>query len=190
MLYKVSAGKCDFRVSLDNVENELLGGGFDEDFDLLALSYNAFGEIDLEREITAQTDCLTGLAALSGNKSATVFCGVVTDIMGIKHISVAVCHKGKLVDIVDRTSNTDGDEYAVSRKIKVYAADGARIGVLVDKDALIEKNWEKLTPHCDCVLAVIKSDDYKVANAANLLSSKFSVPSVIVSDNSVEWKTV
>ncbi len=190
MLYKVSAGKCDFRVSLDNVENELLGGGFDEDFELLALSYNAFGEIDLEREISAQTDCLTGLAALSGNKSATVFCGVVTDIMGIKHISVAVCHKGKLVDIVDRTSDSGDDGYVSGQKIKIYSADGARIGVLVDKDALIEKNWEKITPHCDCVLAVIKSDDERVSCAANSISSRFPIPSVIISNNSVKWKTV
>ena len=190
MLYRVSAGKCDFRVSLGQVENELLDGGFDEDFDLLVLSYNAFDEIDLESEIAAESDCLTGLAALSGNKEATVFCVIVTSIMGIKHISVAVCHKGKLVDIVDRTSNIEGDEFATSQKIKIYSTDCARIGVLVDKDALIERNWEKITPHCDLVLAVINDGGRKITGAANLISSKFSVPSVIVANNSVEWKTV
>lgn len=190
MLYRVLAGKCDFRVSLDNVENELLGGGFDEDFELLALSYNAFDEIDLESEISAQSDCLTGLAALSGNKGATVFCGVTTSVLGIKHISVAVCHKGKLVDIVDRTSNIENDEYATAQKIKVYSTDTARIGVLVDKDALIKRNWEKLAPHCDLVLAVIKGGDEKLSAAANIISGGFSVPSLIVSDNAVEWKTI
>lgn len=190
MLYRAKAGKCDFRVSLESLESELSSGSLDEKFELLALSYNAFDEIDLEGEIGGNTDCFASLAAVSGNKAATVFCGITTSVMGIKHISVAVCHKGKLVDIVDRTSNPFGDEYVETQKIKVYSTAAAKIAVLVDKDVLIETNWEKTVPHCDCVLALVKGSDERVTAAALRLSEKFDIPFLYINDVSAEWKSI
>lgn len=185
MLYKVTAGDCDFHVSLDNIENELLSGGFEEDFSLLALPYSAFDEIDLRDEIVGETDCLTGLAALSGNKSATVFCGITTKIMNLRHVSVAVCHKGRLVDVVDRTANVSGEYFESSQKIKIYSTGTARIAVLVDKDVLIERNWEKVVPYCDVVLAIVMGSDEATLAAAEAVATKSGVAYVIVNDVSV-----
>lgn len=170
------------------MESEISSGNLDEDFELLALSYNAFDEIDLESEISGGSDCFAALAAVSGNKDATVFCGVTSSVMGIKHISVAVCHKGKLVDVVDRTSNPFGDEYVPTQKIKIYSTSAARIAVLVDKDVLIEKNWEKTVPHCDCMLALVKGSDERITAAAQRLAEKFEIPFLYINDDSVFWR--
>lgn len=181
--------KGTFYISQKPFFQELKNGTFDDEFSLLVLSYNSFPEIDLEGEIDGETELLTGLAQLSDERSSTIVCGVTTTILGLKHISVAVCHKGQLIDIVDRTHNPLGDDYLPSQKIKIFASDILSFAVLVDTDVLIEKNWEKTAPYCDVILGIIKGTDERIASAAMCFAEKFDVEVLMVDEKSVHWKS-
>lgn len=177
-----------FYISQKPFFQELKNGSFDDDFSLLALSYNAFEEIDLEGEIDGETELLAGLAELSTKVPCTIFCGVTTQIMGLKHISIAVCHKGKLVDIVDRTQNPFGDDFMPSQKIKIFASDTVSVAVLVDTDILIEKNWQKTAPYCDIILGIIKGDDPQIASRAMKIAIDYDVEVLLIDEKNVCWK--
>lgn len=119
--------------------------------DILVLSHNTFGRIDLQREMETTAD-LARLTQLSLDEGCLIFCGITTHIMGLKHISVAVADRGKLIDIVDRTCNYYGDEFADTNKVKVYNSVLGKFGILVDSDVMYPRIWEKLAPVCDIII--------------------------------------
>ncbi len=176
-----------FKVGVDAFRKEhvrLYRAGAD---DIVVFSFNAFDELDLLGEIEGEYDSLAGLCDFSAASNSTVFCGVTSSILGIKHISVAVCHKGRLVDIVDRTSNITGDEYGKTKKIKIFALDDIKIAVLVDTDILIEENLRKTAPACDVILALIKSPGPDIAESAVNSAKKYGKPCLCVYDEGFVW---
>ncbi|MCL2255818.1 MAG: hypothetical protein FWC11_03050 [Firmicutes bacterium] len=176
-----------FLTSDKSFEELVKSGDFSEDFSFLALSYNAFSDIDLNAEIDGVTGNIEKIVSLSKVKNATIFCGITSYLLSTKHISVVVAHHGKLVDIVDRTARIFNDDYMTSKKIKVYATEHSRIAVLVDKDVLTHDNWERISPYCDSVLSILKGDDEISMAVAMSLARKFGKPLLVVNDNSVSF---
>ncbi|MCL2861520.1 MAG: hypothetical protein FWE22_03815 [Firmicutes bacterium] len=176
-----------FLTSVESFDELVKGGEFSEDFSFLALSYNAFHDIDLNAEIDGVTGNIEKIVSLSKVKNATIFCGITSHLLSTKHISIVVAHHGKLVDIVDRTARIFNDDYSSSKKIKVYATEHSRIAVLVDKDVLSHDNWARIAPYCDSVLSILKGDDDIVLDVALSLSKKFSLPLLVMNGSSVSF---
>ncbi|MDR2202495.1 MAG: hypothetical protein LBP26_07070 [Clostridiales bacterium] len=184
---RIKLHDCEFSICQGDIFKAEAAGGFGEKYSVLVTGYNALPEIDLEAE-TRGDGRLAALAALSARQPATVFCGVKTRLADFKHISVAVCHKGKLIDIVNRTSNPFGDEYCLSDKIKVFLTGRADIGVLVDSDVLIESNWEKTAPVCDVILSIVAGSDPLLLDEATRIAAKYDVSALFVNDDDIRWK--
>lgn len=184
---KIKLHNNSFLTSEKSFDDLIKSGAFSEDFSFLALSYNAFSDIDLNAEIDGVTGSIEKIVSLSKVKNATVFCGITSYLLSTKHISIVVAHHGKLIDIVDRTAKVLGDDYSTCKKIKVYATEHSRIAVLVDKDVLSHDNWERIVPYCDSVLSIVKGDDDIAMDVALSLSRKFSLPLLVLSDSSVSF---
>jgi len=149
--------------------------------------YNSFSPVDLSSEIVGGGGVVKKLAECSKAIDGSIFCGVKTFILDIKHISVAVCNKGRLVDIVDRASNYLGDEFGTSNKIKVFSTKMGRIGLLVDSDCLLESSWQKTAEHADIMLCINRGNDEISKEEVRLFSACYKISYVYVDDNSVEW---
>lgn len=156
--------------------------------DIMVLNFNAFDTIYLEDEVMGESESLLEFAVISGILNRPMFCGIITEIADLKHISVAVCNKGRLVDIVDRTSNPFNDEYEESQKIKVFATELGRVTLLIDNDLLVEKNWQKTVEYSDVVLGILKGDDENVLELAEEMAKKYDVKYIFVNDTTIRWK--
>lgn len=188
MPHKIELKEFGFSVSCDSFFSKRQKYIQDGKTPFFLFSYNAFPEFDLGDEISGESTSLAELTALSAECAATVFCGVTTRISGLKHISVAVCHKGRLVDIVDRTSNPASDAYASGDKIKVFSTDYGRVAVLVDKDVLSEKNWAKVSGVSDLVVGVLKDGSELFTQAAAALSERFNKPLIYTDGENIIWR--
>jgi hypothetical protein len=152
-------------------------------------SYNAFPEIDLQKEMRGASNHIKSIAALSGESGGAVFCGIKTRLLGEKNIGAAVCNKGRLVDIVDRTSNPLADEYETSNRLKIFATGKGRIGLLLDTDCILERNWEKSAPHADIMLCLNRRDDEGAREEVRLFSAAYQIPYLYVDEEGIEWKS-
>lgn len=151
-------------------------------------AFNTFPMIDLQAEIDGESELLTAIALQSMKVPSTVFCGITTSIMGLKHISVAVCHKGKLADIVDRTQNPYGDSFLTGDKIKIFSNGEIAVGLFVDTDVLLETNWEKAVPECDVILTLLRGTDDDTMDAALSIAKNYDIDFLAVNESGIRWK--
>ena len=156
--------------------------------DILVCPFSTFEEIDLTQEISGGGDCLCRICALSKKTNGTIFCGIKTRILNVKHLGVAACNKGRLVDIVDRTVNLIGDEYEETNMIKVFDSHAGRIGLLIDTDCLLEKNWEKIAPFSDVVLCLARGTMEYAREEVRLFSAAYGIPYLYTDEAGIEWK--
>lgn len=155
---------------------------------IAVLPFNAFGEIDLSCEISGESAFLAAVCAYSAYSSSTVFCGVKTRLMGLKHISVAVAHKGRLIDIVDRTQNSYDEEYVGGNKIKIFSSNKIKVAALVDSDVLNKSIWQKTAPHCDAFVCILNEFSQDILPIAFSYSDEYGAPIIIVSEDGIFWK--
>lgn len=155
---------------------------------ILIHSFGAFPEMDLEKEMTGETDCIRRLTALSKESDGAVFCGARTSVFDMKHISVIVCNKGRLVDIVDRTLNPLGDEFTPTNKIKIFATDSGKAGLLIDTDCLIESNWGKTAPFSDIMLCINRGNSESAREEVRLFSAAYKLPYLYIDEECAEWR--
>jgi len=160
----------------------------DSSGEVLVMGFNSFADVDYSEEITGAGLCLRRLSEFSEIMNGTVYCGVKTRILDIKHIGVAVCHKGRVVDVADRASNLFGDAYGTSPRIKVFTSKMGKVGVLVDTDCLLESNWQKTVPHADVMLCVNRGSSVTAQEEVRLYSQAYKIPYLYVDDQGVEWR--
>jgi len=161
--------------------------GKDHKCDFLILGYNAFSGVDLSEEIAGFTSCIKRLRDFSLKTGGTIFCGIKTQILDIKHISVAVCGRGKVLDIVDRSSNQLGDTYGASNKLKMFGTKMGIVGLIVDSDCLSENVWQKIAPNAGIILCINRGSSPQVQEEVRLFSATYNKPYIYVDDIGVEW---
>jgi len=155
--------------------------------DILVLGYNSFGGVDLSEEIVGTGTCLKRLSDFSAFIGGTIFCGIKTQILDIKHISVAVCGRGKVLDIVDRSCNPLGDTYGASHKLKIFSTSAGMVGLIVDSDCLSESVWQKIAPHVNVILCINRGSSLQAQEDVRLFSAAYKKPYIYVDDQGVEW---
>ena len=153
-------------------------------------SFNAFCEVNLENELDGTGACIRRITALSARTNGAVFCPVRTHLFGLKHIGAAVCFKGRLIDIADRTQNPLSDEYETTDKLKVFAADGGKIGLLIDTDCLLEENWQKAAREADVILCLNRGTSAAAKDDAQHFSRTYAIPYLYVDDAGIEWRSM
>ena len=154
---------------------------------ILVLPFNHHKAVDLGMEINGEGSYFTRLSNFSSTMQGSIFGGVKTYIGDAHYLSVAVCNKGRLVDIVDRTGNVLGDSYGTSKKIKVFSSKLGRIGLLVDTDCIIKKNWQLTAPSSDVLLCINRGNSESVKEEIRLFSTEHSIPYLYVDEEGIEW---
>ena len=168
-------------------EKRILNAAKEWNGEILVCPFQCLAEVDLSAEIAGNGDCIKRLTGISESIGSTVFCGVKTKILEIKHISAAVCNKGRLIDIVDRTSNPYDDEFGISGKLKIFVCKEGRVGLLVDSDCLIESNWKRTAPHCDIMLCLNRGNSEFARQEVRLFSATYKTPYLYVDEQGIEW---
>ena len=121
---------------------------------VLVMSFNTLPVVDLSKELRGESRELKKLALLSKDDDCTVLCGIRMLLSGKTYLSVAVAHKGKLIDIADRVACSDEDIYECTNRLKIYNSDAGRLGLLIDGDAELKRLWSKIIPLCDMVICI------------------------------------
>ena len=137
----------------------------DDVSDIVVIGYKALGAVELEKELTGETDSLKTLAALSESRRGTVIAAFISE----NGASAAVAHKGRLYDISDCSFGKAG-------RLKVFRHGRSRFGLLVDSDALNAHLWEKLRGWCDFVISVALKVDEDFAERVGALSAAALLP--------------
>lgn len=125
---------------------------------VLVMSFNTLPVIDLSRELRGESEELKKLTFLSADDDCTVLCGVRMCLSGKNYLSVAVAHKGKLIDIADRVACSDADDYECTNRLKIYNTSAGRLGLLIDEDAELKRLWMKIIPSCDFVICLCEKN--------------------------------
>ena len=124
--------------------------------DLLVFSFGAVETIDFRKEIKGDDGVFADLCTLSYDLNCAVLCGAGTDVFGVKHKSVVVADKGRLVDVSDQITNynvqiTNKDNsasFAISHLpfpiCKAYDTSAGKIGIIADNDIMRPKSAEEL----------------------------------------------
>ena len=97
---------------------------------------------------------------------------------------------GRLVDIADRTLNLSGGDYAEGDSIKILRLKKLDLGVLVDTDILLAKNWKRIAPHCGAVVGIAQDGSDADFGYIPTLSSLFGKPfAAAFSGGEILWGT-
>lgn len=111
-------------------------------------------DIRLDSEIKGVTAFAASIAARTVKCDYPVLCGCVTRFADLRHVSVMTFGYGRLLDIADRTLNLGGGNFCEGDTIKVLRMKNFDLGLLVDTDVLLAKNWRKIALHCDAVAGI------------------------------------
>ncbi|MCL2848353.1 MAG: hypothetical protein FWE13_06410 [Firmicutes bacterium] len=188
MLHKAIVGEIVFKVWLGAfcpIKIEKAGESFEDN--ILVCPFLAMSEVDLSEEVDGRDNKIKRLADVSKKLNCSIFCGLRTKALDVKHISVAVCNKGRLVDIADRASNPFNDELGTSNKIKVFSSKKGKIGLLIDTDCLIENNWLKTAPHSDVMLCINRGSSEFSKEEVRQYATAFGMPYLYVDEEGLEW---
>jgi len=181
--FKVWTGAFNKQALLQQLKKEDVGA-------IVVFGFDSFGIVDLSEEMAGVSKCLKPLSELSALTKSTIFAGIKTQILNVKHISVAVCGRGKVLDIVDRSCNILDDEYGASDKLKIFSSSFGMIGLLVDSDCLVEKTWQKVAPNCSVMLCVNRGSSSVIAEEVRLFSAAYNIPYIYMDDQGVEWNNL
>jgi len=188
MVNEAKVGDITFKVWLGAFcPDAILEGSKDFEANVLVCPFQAMREVDLQEEIVGRGSNIKRLAEFSKKIDSSIFCGIRTKILDVRHISVAVCNKGRLVDIADRASNPFDDELGTGNKIKVFASKKGKIGLLVDADCLIENNWIKTAPYSDVILCINRGNSDFARKEVRHYSNTYNIPYLYVDEVGLEW---
>ena len=189
-MLKATIGDTTYNVFLGEFDEGKILADFNKDSgkQILICGFNAVGEIDLTNEVLGDGENIKRLTDFSKKIGGTFFCGIKTNIGDVKHISVVASSRGKLVDIADRSSNPFGDVYGTSKRLKVFASGATKIGLLVDADCLVEKNWQKTAPHANLIICINRGNSSITQEEVRLYSATYKIPYLYVDELGIEWK--
>lgn len=147
-------------------------------------------EVALGDEISGVTSFAAQYAAKSKNCNYPLLCGCTTSYGQMRHVSVMTFASGKLVDIADRTFNLDNEKFCEGDTVKVLRLKRFDLGLLVDTDVLLAKNWRKICPYCDAIVSLsreLTAEDYGFVPT---LASLFGKPYVAAfASSEILWGT-
>ena len=103
--------------------------------DLLILSFGAVETVVFRNEIKRDDGVFVDLCMLSRDLDCAVLCGADTDVYGIKHKSVIVVDKGRLVDVSDMVNAPRGFDRGTA--FKTYPLSAGKAGVAVCGDIML-----------------------------------------------------
>lgn len=101
---------------------------------LLVFSFGAVETVDFRKEIKRDDGVFVDLCTLSYDLDCAVLCGADTDVYGIRHKSVILADKGRLVDVSDMVNASTG--YSPGTSYRTYRTSAGKIGVVVDCDIM------------------------------------------------------
>ncbi|MCL2375418.1 MAG: hypothetical protein FWC82_02720 [Firmicutes bacterium] len=168
-------------------EREIVQAVREKEISALLCSFAAFDTVDLVMEKEGESVSLARLANLSHAIACPVFCPVRTEFEDEKRLSVVVCNKGKVMDIVDRTTNVLDDEFEENDKIKIYSITEGRIAVLIDSDAFLPRNWQKVSKHSSVVISFLRGSCSIARDGVWKMAKDEEVPFVCVDEKAMEW---
>lgn len=163
---------------------------FANEIDAVIIGYGEGLTAHFDDEKTRDGGGVAEVVARSGVFKCPVFGGVKTSYSGLKSISAAVANFGRLIDIVDRTINVRGDEYAASDKIKIYKTGKCSAALLIDTDILLSKNWERVSPIADIIIGIALDISDEEAALVATLSNLFDIGYLLLATNRLEWRSV
>lgn len=164
--------------------NDFVLGERDPTCKVLVMSFNTLSVVNLAKELRGETEELKKLAQLSADDECTVLCGIHLQLEDRNYLSVAVAHRGKLIDIADRVACSDEDTYECANKLKIYNTSSGRLGLLIDSDAELKRLWEKLMPACDLIVCLCEKN-YKAR--VKKLGEELNFPAFYVDSSSKFW---
>ena len=134
--------------------------------DMLVFSYGAVETVDFKAEIKRDDGIFVDLCTLSYDLGCTVLCGADTDVYGIKHKSVIVVDKGRLIDVSDMVNAPEG--YDRGSSYRTYSTSAGKLGVIVDGDIMyVESAKTAALNHADMIINIVdKNIDNKQILAA------------------------
>ena len=164
--------------------NEFVLHERDGENNVLVMSFNTLPIVNLSKELKGETAILKKLAQLSADDDCTVLCGIQMQLEERLYLSVAIAHKGKLIDIADRVACSDEDFYECTNKLKIYNTASGRLGVLIDTDAELKNLWKKLMPSCDLIICIC---DRNRRARIRKLNEELNFPALYVDRSSKFW---
>lgn len=145
-------------------------------------------EVNLEGEIGGLTGFAALYAAASLECTYPLLCGCRTRVGEVERVSAFTFLGGRLIDIADRTLNPIYGGGQEGDKIKVFAREKFRLGLLVDTDILFAGNWKKLAPHVDAVAGIARSCVENTFEVLSAFSERYAVPyAAAFEDGSLLW---
>ncbi len=113
--------------------------------DVLCFSFRAIGKVSFERELKGETSLFEDVALLSKEQKNVVVCGCYTDARGIKHKSVVVADRGRILGVSDMLNRVDDESFRPGAGVRLYDTSVGRMGVIVGGDLLFPKICETLS---------------------------------------------
>lgn len=144
---------------------------------VLVMSFNTLKTVDLSKELRGESKELRKIAQLSADDDCTVLCGIKMLLGDKNYLSVAVAHRGKLIDIADRVACSDEDIYECTNRLKIYNTQAGRLGLLIDSDAELKRLWTKIMPLCDIVVCICEN---RYLGKVRQLSKEYSFPALYI----------
>lgn len=145
------------RICFLSVENSLTVEADGTNADLFVFPFSALGEVDFEAEIGGKSEKLRQVASLSKRLNAAVMCGCYTLIKGVRHKSVAVADRGRIIGIADMINSIGGKKVRPGAGLKLFDISAGKIGVAVAEDIFFHDVVESLSA-CGCLAVVCPFD--------------------------------
>ncbi len=114
--------------------NEYWESGARAACDVLVFGFDGLGEVDYAAELAGETQKLEDMAILSREAGCAVLSGCITDSCGIRHKSVAVAEKGRILGVSDMLHIGEADDVKSGAHLKVYDTQAGKLGVCVGED--------------------------------------------------------
>ncbi len=102
--------------------------------DVLVFGFEGLGEVDYARELAGDTSKLEDMAILSRELNCVILSGCMTDSCGLRHKSVAVAEKGRILGVADMLHTGEAEDLKSGAHLKVYETQAGKIGVCVGED--------------------------------------------------------
>ena len=170
----------------ENEDDELPKSGLDA----MLVAAPLGSEVALGDEISGVTSFAVKSAAKSTKCDYPILCGCTTVFGKYRHVSVMIFSAGKLADIAVRTFNLCGEEFDESDTVKVLRLKRFDLGLLVDTDILLAKNWRRICPYCDAIASISRQNASEEYAFVPTLASLFGKPYLAAfSTGDILWGT-
>lgn len=178
----IGIGKIGVAESLDSLRAA--------EIDAALIAKPLLNEVKLDSEIAGLTSFAVSAAEISQNFDYPILCGCTTSFNSLRHISVMTFAYGRLADIADRTYNLGGGGYAEGDAIKILRLKKFDLGLLVDTDVLLAKNWHRIASRCDAIASLALGGSDSDFAYVPTLSSIFNKPyAVAFAEGEISWGT-